>query len=80
MLMVAIGLLVATLPLGIMGLAMVRAMTGRILQEHLVIAEATAAHLDDRLARGWWQLDEVAARLAPRTPPPRRPHSFNLIS
>lgn len=64
-LMVAVGLLVATAPLGIMGLAMVQAATDRILQERLVIAEVTAAHLSDRIARGWWQLDQFAARVAP---------------
>lgn len=65
MLMVAVGLLIATLPLGIMGLAMVRSATDRILQERLAMAEATAAHLSARLARGWWQLDQIAARMAP---------------
>ena len=64
MLLVAVGLLIATIPLGIMGLRMVRTATERILEERLAIAEATAHHLSDRIAQGWWQLDQLGAHSA----------------
>lgn len=66
MLLVAIGLLVATLPLGVMGLAMVRAATDRVLEERLVLTRATAHHLGERLIQGWAQLDLLSARVALR--------------
>lgn len=61
MLLVALGLLVATAPLALMGLGMVRVATARILEERLAVAQATADHLSDRLSQGWWQLDQLAA-------------------
>lgn len=69
MLLVAIGLLVATLPLGVMGLGMVRAATDRVLEERLAMTRATAEHLGERLAQGWTQLDRLSARVAPRWQP-----------
>lgn len=66
MLLVAIGLLVATLPLGVMGLGMVRAATDRILEERLAMTRATAEHLGQQLAQGWSQLDQLSARVASR--------------
>jgi len=65
MLLVALGLLMATAPLGVMGMGMVRAATDRILQERLAMTRATAGHLHDRLAQGWRQLDQLGARAAP---------------
>lgn len=62
MLLVAIGLVAATVPVGVMGLAMVRAATDRVLEERLATAQTTAAHLDDRLVQGWGQLDQLGAR------------------
>src|SRR3989304_8600274 len=64
MLLVAVGLLIATIPLGIMGLRMVRAATERLLEERLAIPGATAQHLSDRIAQGWWQLDQLGAHSA----------------
>lgn len=69
MLLVAIGLLVATLPLGVMGLGMVRAATDRVLEERLAMTRATAEHLGERLAEGWSQLDQLSARVASRWQP-----------
>ena len=65
MLLVALGLLIATAPLGIMGLGMVRAATNRILEERLAMARVTADHLSVQLAGGWSELDRLSARVAP---------------
>ncbi len=65
MLLVAIGLVVATVPLGVMGLAMVRAATDRVLEERLVMTRATAWHLNERLVHGRWQLDRLSTQVAP---------------
>lgn len=51
MLLVAIGMIVATAPLGLMGVGMVRAATSRVLAERLAMTRATAEHLDWRLSR-----------------------------
>lgn len=64
MLLVAIGLVAATAPLGIMGLGMVRAATDRVLEERLAMTRATADHLNERLAQGWWQLSQLSTRAA----------------
>ena len=52
MLLVTIGLIVATAPLGVMGIGMLRAATDRVLAERLIMARATAAHLNERLTQG----------------------------
>ncbi len=65
MLLVAIGLIVATAPLGVMGIGMLRAATDRILAERLAMARATAEHLGARLTQGWGQLDGLSRRIAP---------------
>ncbi len=65
MLLVAIGLIVATAPLGVMGIGMLRAATDRILAERLTMARATAEHVSRRLAQGWSQLDSLSQRIAP---------------
>jgi len=64
LLLVALGLLIATAPLGVMGLGMVRAATNRILEERLAMARASAGHLSEQLAQGWWQLDRLSTRVA----------------
>lgn len=65
MLLVAIGLIVATAPLGVMGVGMLRAATDRILAERLTMARATAGHISRRLTLGWAQLDDLSGRIAP---------------
>lgn len=65
MLLVALGLLIATAPLGVMGLGMVRAATDRILDERVAMAQVTASHVSERLAQGWEQLDRLSLRVAP---------------
>jgi len=62
LLLVALGLLVATIPLGVMGLAMVGVATDRVLGERLALTRATAQHLAERLAGGWAQLEDLAVR------------------
>lgn len=52
MLLVAIGLTIATAPLGVMGVGMLRAATDRILAERLAMTRATAEHLNWRLTVG----------------------------
>ncbi len=69
MLLVALGLLIATAPLGVMGLGMVRAATDRVLEERLAMTRATADHLSQRLAHEWWQLGQLGARVALSTDP-----------
>ncbi len=64
MFLVAIGLLAATAPVGVMGLAMVRAATDQILQERLATASATAEHLGERVAQGWEQLNQLSGHAA----------------
>lgn len=64
MILVAIGMVLATVPLGVAGIGMVRAATDRILEERLAMARATAEHLDDLLTQGWRQLDHVGRRVA----------------
>ncbi|HXF82506.1 MAG TPA: histidine kinase [bacterium] len=66
LLLVALGLLIATAPLGVMGLGMVRAATDRILVERLAMARASADHLSSQLAQGWSQLERLSARVAAR--------------
>ena len=65
MLLVTIGLIVATAPLGVIGIGMLRAATDRILDERLTMARATAGHLNDRLTQGVQQLDQLSRRIAP---------------
>jgi len=65
MLLVAVGLLIATVPLGIMGLGMVRAATDRVLEERLAMAQVAADYLNERVAHGWWQLNQLATRASP---------------
>lgn len=65
MLLVAIGLLIATVPLGVMGLIMVRAATDRVLEERLAMTRATAEHLNERLAQARGQLDYLGIRIGP---------------
>ncbi len=65
MLLVAIGLIVATAPLGVMGLGMVRVATDRVLDERLALTRATAGQLGDRLAQAESQLDRLGTRIAP---------------
>jgi nitrate/nitrite-specific signal transduction histidine kinase len=65
MLLVAVGLVVALAPLGVMAVGMLRAATGRILQERLVMTQTLADHLDDRLRQEVGRLQ----RLTHRTPP-----------
>ncbi len=65
MLLVAIGLIVATAPLGVMGLGMVRVATDRVLDERLALTRATAGQLGDRLAQAESQVDRLGARIAP---------------
>jgi len=65
MLLVAIGVLVATAPLGVMGLGMVRVTTDRVLAERLALTRATARQLGDRLAEAESQLDRLGMRIAP---------------
>jgi HAMP domain-containing protein len=65
MLLVTIGLVVATVPLGVMGIGMLRAATDRILAERLAMARATSQHLSERLSQGWSQLDRLGNRIAP---------------
>lgn len=65
MLLVAIGLLVATVPLGVMGLAMVRTATDRVLDERLAMARATASQLSEQMAQGWSTLDRLSAQITP---------------
>jgi len=64
MLLVALGLLIATAPLGVMGMGMLRVATDRVLEERLAMTRATADRLDERLAQGWLQLDQLSARAA----------------
>ncbi len=64
MLLVAIGLVAATAPLGIMGLLMVQAATDRVLEERLATTRTVAAHLSERLAQGWAHLKWIASRAA----------------
>jgi signal transduction histidine kinase len=64
MLLVALGLVIATVPLGLMGLEMVRAATDRVLEERLVLARVAADHLSEQLVLGWWQLDRLGTRAA----------------
>jgi nitrate/nitrite-specific signal transduction histidine kinase len=64
MLLVAIGLVVATAPLGVMGVGMLRAAKDRMLAERLVLTRATAEHLDWRLARSWQQLEALSGLAA----------------
>lgn len=64
MVLVAIGLLMATAPLGAMGLRMLQATTDRVLQERLVMTQAVVGHLDDRLQQGQRQLLTLAAMIA----------------
>ena len=64
MLLVAIGLLVATVPLGVMGLGMVRAATDQVLQERLSLTRATADQLGRQLGLGWRQLDQISIQVA----------------
>ena len=64
LLLVALGLLIATAPLGVMGLGMVRAATDRIMNERLAMARASADHLSGQLAQGWAQLNRLSARVA----------------
>ncbi len=64
MLLVAIGLIVATAPLGVMGLGMVRVATDRVLDERLALTRATAGQLGDRLAQAESQLDRLGVRIA----------------
>ncbi len=65
MLLVTIGLIVATAPLGVMGIGMLRTATDRILAERLAMARATAGHLNERLTQGVRQLDQLSRRIAP---------------
>lgn len=65
MLLVTIGLIAATAPLGIMGVGMLRAATDRILEERLAATRSTAGHLDDRLSQGLRQLDRLGRRIEP---------------
>ncbi len=65
MLLVTIGLIAATAPLGVMGIGMLRAATDRILEERLAVARSTAGHLDDRLTQELRQLDQLGRRVAP---------------
>jgi len=65
MLLVAIGLIVATAPLGVMGIGMLRAATDRILGERLAMVRVTAGHLNERLTQGLRQLDQLSRRIAP---------------
>jgi nitrate/nitrite-specific signal transduction histidine kinase len=64
MILVAIGVVLATVPLGVAGIGMLRAATDRILEERLAMAQATAEHLDELLTQGWRQLDDVGRRVA----------------
>ncbi|HEV8353011.1 MAG TPA: HAMP domain-containing protein [bacterium] len=63
MLLVAIGLLIATIPLGVMGLGMVRAATDQVLDERLSLTRAMAHHLGRQLAQGWSRLDQISLQL-----------------
>jgi nitrate/nitrite-specific signal transduction histidine kinase len=65
MLLVTVGLIAATAPLGVMGIGMLRAVTDRILDERLAVARSTAGHLDDRLTQELRQLDQLGRRIAP---------------
>ena len=65
MLLVTIGLIVATAPLGVMGIGMLRAATDRVLDERLTTARATAGSLNERLTQGVRQLDQLSRRIAP---------------
>ncbi|MBI3975555.1 MAG: HAMP domain-containing protein [Armatimonadetes bacterium] len=63
MILVAMGMVLATVPLGVAGIGMLRAATDRILEERLAMARATAEHLDHLLTQGWRQLDYVGRRV-----------------
>ena len=64
MVLVALGVLAATAPLGVMGLVMVEAATDRVLEERLAMTRTVATHLGERIAQGWAYLDRVAALAA----------------
>ncbi len=65
MLLVTIGLIVATAPLGVMGIGMLRAATDRVLAERLAMTRGMADHLNDRLMQGRRQLDALGRQVAP---------------
>lgn len=65
MLLVTVGLIAATAPLGVMGIGMLRASTDRILEERLAVARSTAGHLDDRLTQELRQLHQLGRRVGP---------------
>jgi len=65
MLLVAIGLVVATVPLGVMGIGMLGAATDRILAERLAMARSTAVHLNEELAEIWDQLNRLTVQITP---------------
>lgn len=64
MLLAAIGMVVATAPLGIMGIGMLRAATERVLVERLAATRAAAEHLDRWLTRSRDHLGALAALVA----------------
>lgn len=76
MLLVALGLVMATAPIGVMGMGMVRVATDRVLDERLTMTRVTAAHLGNRLAQGWGELQQLsglaASRMAAAGPGPIR--------
>jgi len=65
MLLVTIGLIVATAPLGVMGIGMLRAATDRILGERLAMTQATADHLNEQLTQAWRQLEYLSRTIGP---------------
>ncbi len=65
MLLVAIGLIIATAPLGVMGVGMLRAAKERMLAERLALTRATVEHLNWRLARSWEQLEALSRLIIP---------------
>ncbi len=65
MLLVTVGLIATTAPLGLMGVGTLRAATDRVLEERLAAARSAATHLDDRLSQGLRQLDQVGHQVGP---------------
>lgn len=65
MLLVAMGLIIATAPLGVMGVGMLGAAKDRMLAERLALTRATAEHLNWRLARSWEQLEALSRLIIP---------------
>jgi nitrate/nitrite-specific signal transduction histidine kinase len=64
MLLAAIGMIVATAPMGVISVVMLRTATDRILAERLALGRIAAEHISEELSEGWEQLDRLSNRVA----------------